>query len=112
VGAHVRHLVQILGVEVADELAGVGALDGRVGGGISAVFDRGQAVASLVVAGVVGDTGDAAVDGRRLGRLDPFCAGEQAARRGAGADERVVVGAPVERGRLRGEACPAPYRDP
>ena len=62
-----------------------------------------QRVAALVVAGVVRLTGDAAVDRGLRGRLDPLGAGEQAAGRDPGLDERAVVRAPVERRRLRRE---------
>jgi hypothetical protein len=84
VGDRVRHLVQCQFVEVADgavhhQRALVGGVQGRVSLGVSAVGDRVEAVARLVVAGVVGDAGDASVYVRLLGGLGILRAGEQAA---------------------------------
>jgi kynurenine formamidase len=66
------------------------------------VVDR---VAGLVVARVVGDPGDAAVDRGLLRRLDALGAREQAARGHPGRDGRAVVGAPGELRGLRGQAA-------
>ena len=60
----------------------------------------GERVARLVVARVVGLAGGAAPDRRLLRGLDPFGAGEEAARRNTDGDERAVVGAPGEVGAL------------
>jgi len=63
-------------------------------------------VARLVVARVVLLARDAAVDGDLFLRLGHLGAGEQAAARDAAVDEADVVGAAVERLRLRGHATP------
>ena len=63
-----------------------------------------EIVTGLMIAGIVGCPGRAAVDPGLLGRLDAFGAGEQTTGRDAGVDERPIVGAAVEGGRLGGQA--------
>jgi hypothetical protein len=66
-----------------------------------------RGVARLVVARVVRLTGGAAVDRRLLGGLLALGAAEQAAGGDADVDERAVVRATVERGRVRRGPWPA-----
>ena len=82
--------------------------DRRVRRRVAHLVERGvvevaDVVAAEVVARVVRLPGRAAVDRGLLCRLDPLGAGEQAARRDAGVDERPVVRSAVERRRLRRE---------
>ena len=93
-------------LEVAGARPGQGH-DG-VGGGVAELeqglgAEVGDVIAGLVVAGVVGHAGGAAVDGRLLRGLDALGAAEQAAGGDPLGDGWAVVGPAVEGRRLGGQ---------